>query len=121
MPPALLIGSSGAGACPVCGGACTGHPPTDHLSTYPFLLGGREPVPGTEGVDYVIAKTAIADPDLERHVYGAGDRVPIADAIKYGLVAAAPTPEAEEQPTRGRRSKHGPDEDRAKHGPDEDR
>lgn len=43
-------------------------------------------VEGTEGEDYVIAPHAIADSDLQRNVYGAGDRVPIDDAVKYGLV-----------------------------------
>lgn len=129
MPPALLIGGSGGGACPVCGGSCTGSPPTDHLSTYPFLAGGRPKVPGTEGVDFVIAPHAITDHDLGRNVYGAGDRVPMADAVKYGLVDQAPDgdalgPDPEAQPKRGRRAgraKHGPDEDRAHHGPAEDR
>lgn len=44
-------------------------------------------VKGEEGVDYVIAPYAIADEELHRNVYGVGDRVPMADAIKYGLVA----------------------------------
>lgn len=42
---------------------------------------------GTEGEDYVLAPYAIEDTELERIVYGVGDKVPMADAIKYGLVA----------------------------------
>lgn len=121
MPPALLIGpTGGAGACPVCGGTtCNGGPPTNHLSTYPFLPGGREPVPGTDGREFVIAPHAVHDPALERNVYGAGDRVPMADAIRYGLVDG-PEPAEPEGPKRGgRRAKRRPAEDRAHHGPDE--
>lgn len=58
----------------------------------------------TEGVDYVIAPHAIQDPDLERNVYGAGDKVPMDDAVKYGLV---------EKPSASR-AKKGPEENRAK-------
>lgn len=72
------------------------------------------------GIDFVYAPHAIADPDLERNVYGAGDRVPMADAIKYGLVAA-PEPQPAEPPAKGRRrARKGPDEDRARK-PNEDR
>jgi hypothetical protein len=80
-------------------------------------------VPGKEGVDYVVTPHAISDKALGRKVYGAGDRVPMADAIKYGLVDAPtePAPDETAKSKRGRRAKHGPDEDRAKHGPTEDR
>lgn len=79
-------------------------------------------MPGVEGVDYVIALHAVHDAALERKVYGAGDRVPMADAVKYGLTDGPATqPEEDAAPRRGRRAKHGPDEDRAKHGPTEDR
>lgn len=80
-------------------------------------------VEGIEGVDYVIAPHAVADPELERKVYGAGDRVPMEDAIKYGLVtrpakkAAAKKAAAKSTDERAVR---GPAEDRAKK-PSEDR
>lgn len=67
------------------------------------------------GRDFVYAPHAIADPALERVVYGAGDPVPMADAIRFGLVAApepAPTP----PPVKGRRARRRT-EDRAIHGP----
>lgn len=78
-------------------------------------------VEGIEGVDWVRAPHAIHDPALERNVYGSQDRVPMADAIKYGLVPAPPAPtEPSTEPKRGRRARR-PAEDREKKGPAEDR
>lgn len=54
---------------------------------------------------YVIAPHRIDDPELERAVYGVGDKVPMADAIKYGLV---------DPPAESKRAKRGPKADRAK-------
>lgn len=56
------------------------------------------------GVDFVYAKSAVYDrtPGIERCVYGAGDPVPMADAIRYGLVAA-PEERPEPTPKPGRR------------------
>lgn len=59
-----------------------------------------------EGVDYVLAPYAIEDSELERIVYGAGDRVPMADAIKYGLVT--------ETKSKPRTSKKAPAANRAR-------
>lgn len=52
----------------------------------PTVYRERPKVRGVEGVDFVISPGVIVDYELERHVYGTGDRVPMADAIKYGLV-----------------------------------
>lgn len=57
-----------------------------------------------EDQEYVIAPRAIEDPELERIVYGVGDKVPMEDAIKYGLV----------QKTSPKKSKTEPAENRAK-------
>lgn len=54
--------------------------------------------------EFVEAPHAIEDTELERIVYGPGDKVPMADAIKYGLV----------EKTSPRKSKAEPAEDRAK-------
>lgn len=54
---------------------------------------------GTEGVDWVTTTEAIVDTDRNRIVYPAGSRVPMDDAVKYGLVE--------------KRAKRGPAEDRA--------
>lgn len=62
-----------------------------------------------EGVDYVIAPHVIHDPELERNVYGAGDKVPMADAKKYGLVGKKSTARAK-KPASNRARK--PSEDR---------
>lgn len=59
---------------------------------------------GTDGVDWVTTPRTIVDHN--RVVYVAGSRVPIDDAVKYGLV--------------DKRAKKGPAEDRAKK-PAEDR
>ncbi len=67
------------------------------------------------GRDFVYAPHAIADPALERVVYGAGDPVPMQDAIRYGLVAA-PEPAPQPAPVKGRRARRKT-EDRAIHGP----
>lgn len=72
---------------------------------------------GKVGVDFVIAPHAIPDPVLERHVYGAGDRVPMADAIKYGLVAA-PAATEPEKPKRGARRKRADNRSRENLGED---
>lgn len=75
-------------------------------------------MPGTEGIDWVTAPHAIADPELERNVYGSGDRVPMADAVKYGLVDGPQKPAPKAAP-RGKRkgttrAKKGPENDRAR-------
>lgn len=68
--------------------------------------------------NYVITDHRIDDPELERAVYGVGDRVPMADAIKYGLVdPPKKTPAKKAAPAR---AKPGPKADRAKK-PGEDR
>lgn len=73
------------------------------------------------GKQYVIAPHRIVDHDLGRVMYGTGDRVPLADARKYGLIAdvSAPTLPVENAPKpagakKGRRTRHhpGPAEDR---------
>lgn len=61
-----------------------------------------------EGVDYVVTPYAIDDPELGRIVYGANDRVPMADAVKYGLVAAP------KKRTSPRTTKKAPAEDRSR-------
>lgn len=66
--------------------------------------------------DFIIAPHRVVDEELERVVYGTGQRVPMADAIKYGLVKKAP-PKAAKKATKGKR---GPVEDRARK-PSEDR
>lgn len=71
---------------------------------------------GREGIDWVYADRRIDDPGLERAVYGVGDRVPMADAIRYGLVAEPAQPEPPKRP----KGKRGPAEDRARR-PGEDR
>ena len=77
------------------------------------------------GVDFVYAPHKIVDPVRERVVYGTGDRVPMADAIKYGLVDHATAAVAGENPPKAPKPKRGqrarkPGEDRA-HKPKEDR
>ena len=77
------------------------------------------------GEDYVIAPHTIVDPVLERVVYGIGERVPMADAIKYGIVDHATVAVAGENPPKALKPKRGqrarkPQEDRA-HKPAEDR
>ena len=79
------------------------------------------------GIDFVYAPHAVIDPALERVVFGAGDPVPMADAVRYGLVDA-PQPAAAAPPAGGRRrrpkgrdaAKHGPVE-HAAHTPEEQR
>lgn len=100
----------GGGSCPVCGGHdCVQSPDVDHLASYPFLPGGRDPM---EGQDYVIATDRVHDDEHERFVYKAGDKVPIADAIKYGLIDKPPAKKAAAKVSK--RAKKGPAEDRAK-------
>lgn len=66
--------------------------------------------------DHIIAPHRIVDDELGRVVYGTGERIPIEDAIKYGLVkkapakAAAPRPKGKRQPAEDRARK--PAEDR---------
>lgn len=92
-------------ACPVCGGTdCTLARPVDHDVSYPFLPGGRDPLSNRRHVT-----TTHPIVDGERVVYGAGDRVPWDDAVKYGLIPAEEV-----------RAHHGPNEDRARK-PSEDR
>lgn len=72
------------------------------------------------GIDFVYAPEAIYDrtPGVERCVYGAGDPVPMADAVRFGLVAGPEDPPAVPSPEgrrRGSRSRKGPQHDRAKH------
>lgn len=71
---------------------------------------------GREGIDWVYADRRIDDPELERAVYGVGDRVPMADAIRYGLVDAPKEPAPGQRP----KGKRKPAEDRARK-PSEDR
>lgn len=98
-PPAAM----GGGPCLICGGtSCTSMPEVLHAESYPFLPGGRPVAQGVEGVDYVTTPEAIIDTDRNRIVFTAGSRVPIDDAVKYGLV------------TKPTRAKVGPEENRAK-------
>ena len=77
------------------------------------------------GEDYVIAPHTIVDHVLERVVYGIGEHVPMADAIKYGIVdhataaVAGENPPKAPKPKRGQRARKA-GEDRA-HKPAEDR
>lgn len=71
------------------------------------------------GRDFIYAPHAIYDrtPGVERCVYGAGDIVPMADAIRYGLVPG-PVPRPPAPAPKGRRGgarSRKPSEDRAKH------
>ena len=62
--------------------------------------------------DHVVTDERIVDEELGRVVYSPGDRVPMDDAVKYGLVKKAPAKKAAKKaPARGKR---GPVEDRAK-------
>lgn len=81
-----LTSHSGGAACPVCGGTeCAPAPTVAHLAGYPFLPGGIDPLSTRR---HVIAPHRIVDHELGRVLYGTGDRVPWADAVKYGLVPA---------------------------------
>lgn len=76
------------------------------------------------GRDFIYATEAIYDrtPGVERCIFGAGDVVPMADAIRLGLVEGPDAPPAD-PPPRGRRGgarSRKPREDRA-HRPAEDR
>lgn len=98
-----LLEEGREGPCPVCGGDCAPSPDLIHPESYPFLPGGRPVAEGTEGVDWVTAPLGgIIDTERNRIVYVAGSRVPMDDAIKYGLV----------DPPKARAKK--PAEDRAK-------
>lgn len=69
--------------------------------------------------NWILAPHRIVDHDLGRVMYGTGDKVPIGDAVKYGLIPATDAPPelvepAPEAAKRGRRTRHhpGPSEDR---------
>lgn len=68
------------------------------------------------GKRWIIAPHRIVDDDLGRVMFGTGERVPIADAIRYGLIEAEPDPEPQPRP----KGKKAPAEDRARK-PAEDR
>lgn len=105
-------------ACMVCGGDCAAFPDLEHLSTYPFLPGGRDPM---ADIEYVITPERIVDTEMERVVYSPGARVPMADAIKYGLIDPKAKPaETPAKPARKGVRKRKPSEDRARK-PTEDR
>lgn len=99
--------------CQVCGSTgCKPFPDIDHADSYPFLPGGTDPM-ATQiaGRDFVYATERVMDRDLGRVVYGAGDPVPMADAIKYGLVPTPPVADFAPEPEnakRGRRTRHHP-------------
>lgn len=61
--------------------------------------------------DHVIAPHRIVDHELERVVYSTGDKVPMGDAVKYGLIDKAPAKKAAKASKRARK---GPAEDRAR-------
>lgn len=67
--------------------------------------------------EYVIAPHRIVDHDLGRVMYGTGDRVPMADAVKYGIVDAPKKAAKKQARPKGKRK---PAEDRARK-PSEDR
>lgn len=122
--PALssLVSGEGAGVCDVCGRTdCRTQRPL-HRADYPLLPGGGDPMADQP---YVTATERIIDEQLGRVVYSPGDRVPMADAEKYGLVKPATPVEGGPEPAkakRGRRTRHkpGPDETTAR-TPGEDR
>jgi hypothetical protein len=74
--------------CFLCGELCTTTGEHPHLAVGSPL----NPFPPKEWFmpkddeDFVIAPHRVDDPETQRAVYGAGDRVPRADAEKYGLV-----------------------------------
>lgn len=112
--------------CPICEGECTNSflEVHSHHASYPFLPPGTGVDPMADH-DYVITPQRIVDPVLERVVYGPGERVPMIDAIKYGLVDANTAAVAGEAPKPAPAAKRGararkPSEDRA-HKPAEDR
>lgn len=108
-----LLDHGRGGPCSVCGGEnCAPSPDLIHPESYPFLPGGRPVAEGTEGVDWVTTPHALVDSERNRIVYVAGSRVPMDDAVKFGLVAKKPKTE--------KRAKKGPAEDRAKK-PDKNR
>jgi hypothetical protein len=99
-------------SCSICGSDCTGVPDIKHSVSYPFLPGGVDLMADE---DYVIAPHRIVDDELERVVYGPGDRVPWDEAVKYGLVpkprkTPAKKTVAKKVPARARK----PTEDRAR-------
>lgn len=106
---ASLSSPEGAGPCPICGGACQAFPDIEHTEQYPFLPGGRDPMADQ---DYIIAPHRIVDEELGRVMYGTGERVPMADAVKYGLVDKAEKVTAEKAAPRPK-GKRAPAEDRA--------
>lgn len=56
-----------------------------------------------EGQQFVIANGVVRDPDSGKRLYGGGDKVPMDDAIRLGLVAA-PTKKAAKATKRARKS-----------------
>jgi hypothetical protein len=119
----VLVSSSsilgGGETCVVCGRTDCRTPATEHLASYPFIPGGGDPMAGK---NFVIAPHRIVDHELERVMYGTGDRVPIADAVKYGLVPAADAPAVDVQPEQPRkRGRKAPAETRHHDAPSEDR
>jgi hypothetical protein len=107
-----LLTTSGSG-CPICTGDCLGFPENPHPHDYPFLPGGIDHM-AQEPQEYVTADRRVDDPEQGRAVYGVGDRVPMADAVKYGLVDPP-----QKQPAKAARARK-PAADRAKK-PAEDR
>lgn len=102
-----LVSSSGQ-SCPQCDGtSCKGFPDIEVHDTYPFMKGGIDRMADKE---YVFAPHRIVDPELGRVVYGPGDRVPLADAIKYGLI---PKPKKQRARKPKNNRAHKPKEDRS--------
>lgn len=62
-------------------------------------------VDGVEGKDFVVAPYAVEDTELGRMVYGSGDRVPMDDAVKYGLVAKSSPRKSKREPAENRARK----------------
>lgn len=50
---------------------------------------------------WIEAPHRIVDHDLQRVVYGTGDRVPLHDAVKYGLIPADQAPHGPHDPADG--------------------
>jgi len=110
-----------AEGCPVCGDQDCHVPYPEHVQDYPFLPGGVDPMAGK---DFVIAPHKVYDHEREVIAYGTGDRVPIEEARRLGLVDDKPAkakPADQPAAKRGaRRARTGPAEDRARK-PAEDR
>lgn len=97
--------------CPVCGGGnCKAFPDIQHLASYPFIPGGIDPMADKQ---WITAPHRIVDHTLGRVMYGTGDQVPIADAVKYGLLPPSALAHGDTAPEpiqakRGRRTRHHP-------------